>query len=219
VLVTHSPLLRARTVEIRGASHLTDAQVGRLAGVSSGTNVLYLDPAAAVARLERDPWVADASVTTDLPSTVRIAVRERVPVLAVDEGGSFRLLAGNGTSLEKVDRDPGLPQVNGSSGIRSRRTASLSPTTAAVALAPMAPSVLGRIHSVSLDAGGRLVLQLDSGTRVILGDASQATAKSRSLAALLKWADAAGQSLRDVDLESPSAPTAHLGSRVVGAAG
>src|SRR5207237_2299514 len=58
-----------------------------------------LDADSVRARLLALPWVATASVTTDLPNTVRIAVTEQTPILRLRGGGRDVLLAADGAML------------------------------------------------------------------------------------------------------------------------
>ncbi len=68
VTLTRSPFFYAREIEIRGTSHVARADVLRIAAITPTTNVFTLDAGAAEARLERDPWIAGATITKDLPS-------------------------------------------------------------------------------------------------------------------------------------------------------
>src|SRR5712691_4366298 len=93
------PLFRARTVHVRGEVHLSHADVLRIAGIVGDTNVFTFDAGGAELKLERDPWIAHATVTKDFPSTLVVAIRERVPVAVAEAGGVPRLVAQDGTLL------------------------------------------------------------------------------------------------------------------------
>ena len=100
VTLTRSPYFAAHRIEVRGTSHVTRSEVLRIAGITPGTNVFTLDAGSAEARLERDPWIAQATVTKDLPSTLVIDIDERVAVAVVETGGALRLVADDGALLE-----------------------------------------------------------------------------------------------------------------------
>ncbi len=89
--VTHSSVFRAKTIRVTGAPHLGRVRVLRLAGVGTSTNLFYLSPSAAEARLEASAWVERATVTRRFPSSILITIVERRPVARVGEGGQATL--------------------------------------------------------------------------------------------------------------------------------
>jgi cell division protein FtsQ len=82
-----APAFAAKTMEVQGASHYTQNDVLRIAGLAVGRNVFEVGPDEARQRLERDPWIESASVARRLPSTFRIEISEQKPValLALDK--------------------------------------------------------------------------------------------------------------------------------------
>src|SRR5438128_1049270 len=106
-----SPWLRVRTVEVSGADHLSTAHVVRVSGVRTGQSLVLLRPGEIADRLEADPWIAEATVERDLPTTLRIAVRERSPVAAVRKGSGYQELAADGTVLGTPTGRPALPVI------------------------------------------------------------------------------------------------------------
>src|SRR6266446_2882064 len=106
VTAVHSPIFESDAIRVTGTSHLTQEKVVRIAGLANGTNVFFLNTGAIASRLERQPWIAQATVTRSLPSTVVIAIRERAAVGAMGDGGSYDLVAADGTVLRTAP-DPG----------------------------------------------------------------------------------------------------------------
>ena len=68
--LTSTPLFHAKTIAVDGEGHLSERQVLRIAGIDHDTNVFRLDEGAVRRRLERDPWIANAIVSTDRKSVV-----------------------------------------------------------------------------------------------------------------------------------------------------
>ena len=202
ILATHSPIFSARSVTVRGASHLSEAAVLRLAGVQLGTNVFYLDTAAAQAKLVADPWVASATVARRLPSTVEIVIHEVRPVGITASADAPLLLAQDGTTLGPVPAGTQLPQV-GTTGEGSLRDA-------AAALGAMPPSLLARIGTLTVAADGSVSLSLRDGVVVTFGDATDAGAKAQALRAVLAWARSQPIGVISIDVSSPAVPTARL---------
>jgi cell division protein FtsQ len=205
--VTISPVFSARHVEITGRVHLSRADVVRLAGIGPGTNLFWFHPAAAEAGLERSRWVAAATVTRSLPSTLRIAIRERSPVAQVKENGRYLIVAADGTVLERSAVAGGLPLL------------AMDPTAGGVlrevgrsawVVAAMSPWLRSRVTNVLRAADGTIVVHLASGIPVYYGDATDVLQKDEALAAVLHWALAGGHPLESIDLQAPLAPTARL---------
>ncbi len=211
VTLTRTSLFGARSINVRGAAHLTRTDILRIAGIESGTNVFTFDTVAAERRLERDPWVAHATVTKVLPSTLSIDIRERIAVAVVESGGILRLVADDGVLLEAA-----LPRLAaGLPHIASAEEGAPEPTTegiraAALAVAAMTPSLRHQVDTVSILADGQLRVDLSSGAQVAYGPAVDLVEKAQALRALLAYAAAQGTTLSSADVRVPSAPTVQL---------
>ena len=202
VLATHSPIFSARTVTVRGESHLSETAVLRLAGVHLGMNVFYLDTASARAGLEADPWVASATVIGALPSSVEIVVHEVQPVGVTASAEAPLLLAQDGTILGPAPAGSRLP-VLGTAGEGSLREG-------ATVLGAMPPSLLTRIEAITVAADGSVTMTLRDGVLVTIGDAGDAGSKAEALRAVLTWARDQPIGVVSIDVSSPAVPTARL---------
>jgi cell division protein FtsQ len=217
VTLTRSPFFSARTIEVNGASHVARADVMRIAAVTRDTNVFTLDAAAAERRLERDPWIAEATVTKALPSTLIIDIDERVVVAVAVSDGILRLVADDGAFLEAA-----IPRIAVQMpSIVTTDTEGVEPSPDAVgraarAIAAMAPSLRRRVDSVSVLADGQLRVDLTSGASVAFGEAADLQEKAMALRAVLDYAAERGAIVTSVDVRVPSAPSAVLsGGEVV----
>jgi cell division protein FtsQ len=209
--LTRSALFDARTIRVHGATHLSRAEVLRIAAIAPGTNVFTLDTADAQRRLEREPWVATATVTKDLPSTVAVEIRERVAVAVAESGGVLRLVADDGVLL-----DAALPRLAANlTRIAPAEEGVGEPTVVAIggaarAVAALTSAVRARVSVVSILADGQLRVDLSSGAEVAYGPAVDLVEKAQAMRALLDWAAGQGASLSAADVRVPSAPTAEL---------
>jgi cell division protein FtsQ len=215
VALTRSPFFYARTIQVRGTSHLARANVLRMAAITPKTNVFTLDVGAAEARLERDPWIAEATITKDLPSKVIIDIDERVVVAVVESGGVLRLVADDGALLEAA-----LPRTAAGLPVIGSTEEGAEPTTdalegAARAIVAMTPSLRHRVDAVSILADGQLRVDLGSGAEVAYGEALELQEKAMALRALLDYATQRGASVISADVRVPSAPTAVLSGGTV----
>jgi cell division protein FtsQ len=91
--------LRVAKVEVRGGHFLSEGEVRELLGPAVGENILGLDIEALKGRLRACPWVADATVSRTLPDTLKVAIKERVP-LALAEIDRLYLMDGDGGLID-----------------------------------------------------------------------------------------------------------------------
>ena len=129
-----SDRLRVGRLEVRGSHFLSEGEVRELVGTAVGESILALDIEALKARLRASPWVADATVTRALPDTVRVEIRERVP-LALAELDRLYLMDEDGGLIDIYGPRTGafdLPIVRGLVGVeeearraRARRAGTL----------------------------------------------------------------------------------------------
>ena len=84
-------------IEIVGAAHHSPEKIAELANIAYEKPLLWITKRS-VGALTKDPWIAGASVERVWPHTVRVSVRERVPV-AYDSEHSY---ATDGTVLKSV---------------------------------------------------------------------------------------------------------------------
>jgi len=120
-----SDRLRVGRLEVRGSHFLSEGEVRELASPAVGERILALDIETLKARLRASPWVADATVTRALPDTVRVEIRERVP-LALAELDRLYLMDEDGGIIDIYGPRTGafdLPIVRGLLGVEeeSRR--------------------------------------------------------------------------------------------------
>jgi cell division protein FtsQ len=120
-----SDRLRVGRLEVRGSHFLSEGEVRELIGPAVGESILAIDIEALKARLRASPWVADATVTRALPDTLRVEIRERVP-LALAELDQLYLMDQDGGLIDIYGPRTGafdLPIVRGLLGVEeaSRR--------------------------------------------------------------------------------------------------
>ena len=178
----HSPLFGARTVVIAGAVHTGRGEILKVTGLDREPPLIDVNTAMMQRRLERLSWVSTASVHVDWPSTVSVAVVERIPVAAsVLPSGGYALLDATGRVLSRqalrptglplvgVPRPPGLP--GSSLGAAAR------PLLTAAAALPV--SLVAHVNDIVASGGDGIVVRLTGGMTAIVGD-DQALARSSS---------------------------------------
>jgi cell division septal protein FtsQ len=199
-LASYTSLFATRDIRIEGAATLTREDVLRLAGIGPGTNVFHLDADAVARALVADPWIATASVERHLPGTIVIRLQEREPIARSTVGLATVVLAGDGVALPGASAD-GLPEIRASVG---------EPSDAARALAALERILRARVAAVVVEPSGELVMDLAGDLTVHYGSPGDDAAKATALHAVLAWAAAQDEPLREVDVTVPEAPSATL---------
>jgi cell division protein FtsQ len=201
--VTNSPVFDLRSLKVEGNVHVTTAQVASLSGLTSTSNVLWLNADAVERRVEADPWVLVTRVSRDLPSGIIVTVEERVPV-AVTAGRDPMLVAGDGMVLGPASEAAQLPVIETNGTFSPGERVPESDELAVVRSLP--PDLLPMAATVRRDSGGSVALALRDGVEVTYGDATAAAAKSEALRAVLSWAARHGIHPASVDVRAPTAP-------------
>lgn len=81
-----SPRLQLREVRVAGTQRLTAEQVQRLGGIPIGQNIFRCNLVQVSQQLRRDPVIEETYVTRELPGTIHVTVRDRVPAFQVSAG-------------------------------------------------------------------------------------------------------------------------------------
>jgi cell division protein FtsQ len=205
--VTASPVFSAKTIVVRGQSHLSREDVLRLAGIGRGTNVFWLPTGRAERLLESDPWISSATIVRRYPSTIHVSIAERRPASEVRIGSRWLVVAADGTVLDWSREDPGLPALPaaGALTLGERSSALAVPVRVAAAMSPWLRS---RVASILPQPSGDVVIELSSGTRVVFGPPTDIAAKERALEGVVRWAVDHHRALEYVDVRAPVAPAA-----------
>jgi cell division protein FtsQ len=206
---THSSIFGAHDIGVTGESHLSRSDVLRAAGIGGSTNVLWANTAAIAAAVESNPWVASASVTRSLPSTIRIEVTERRPASTVIVGATWFLVAADGTVLGPAQHRPHLPVLPTVAAVTVGDRSRTFVVPAAVA-GGMSPWLRSQVATISPGTGGLVQLGLADGVQVLFGPATDLQAKAQALVGILAWANDRHTQLATIDVRSPLAPAAIL---------
>lgn len=163
-----SDRLRVGRLEVRGSHFLSEGEVREMIGPAVGESILALDIDALKARLRSSPWVADATVVRALPDTVRVEIRERVP-LALAELDRLYLMDEDGGLIDLYGPRTGafdLPIVRGLLGVEeeSRR---LRARRAGALLADLA-ELAAEVSEVYVEPSGDLRVVLRGPGEVLL---------------------------------------------------
>lgn len=195
-LIAFSPVLAVETLSVSGAKVLTKAEVTAAAAVEPGTPLVRVDTAGAAERIAGLPPVAEVTITRVWPNTVRIAVTERKPRLAIPAGSGYLLADASGvvfqavknapSGLVVVDADPHDQQVLVDVG---------------TVFSALSPRTAGKVSTLAAPSRDGIVLRLKDGSKVVWGSAEESALKSQVLDALLPLGGST------FDVSAPGFPT------------
>lgn len=203
----HSRLFAVRVVTVVGEVHTPAGQIVAAAGLSGHPPLIDVGGASA-AGVDRLPWITDATVSREWPDGVRITVRERVAVAAMEEvpaSAGWALVDRTGRVLAVTSRPlSGLPRVAGSAARVKPGSTAKGVRTALRVVASLPASFAAQVSSVAQDKEGDVTLHLTSALTVYLGSTAHLRTKYEDVAAILKGASLASGST--IDVEAPATP-------------
>ncbi|MEV0706577.1 cell division protein FtsQ/DivIB [Nocardia aurea] len=181
VLAWFTPVLSVRTVDIDGLSAVGDAEVHERLRIPSGRSMLRIDTDAMARRVADIPKVSSVRVQREFPSTVRVSVVERTPVLYFESPQGAHLVDAQSTEFAIEAAPIGVPQlITGNPG-------SADPVTrAAVAVVAVLPPALNiQVGEVVARSISDISLKLQDGRTVLWGGADDAERKAQVVLPLL----------------------------------
>ena len=197
LLLYFTPIMSARVVAITGLVTITQDEVEQAAAVAPETPLLQIDTDAVAERVATIRRVASARVQREYPSTLRITIVERVPLVVKDYPDGPHLFDRDGVDFASALPPPGLPYLDADTPGPSDL-----PTLAALqVLTALRPEVAGQISRIAAPSVASITLTLFDGREVIWGTTDRTDEKALKLAALLT------QPGRTYDVSSPDLPT------------
>jgi len=207
--VSRSPLLNVDHVRVTGTVHTTPAQIAAASGVHTGMAMFDVNAGGAAARLRATPWILRAHVERHWPSTVTIAVVERVPVAAVPAKTGVDVVDRTGSVLANQPASPpGLPLLLGlpPAGPATTRVGGRAGDLLAVAQA-MPTQVAQRVSGIAAADGGEIELHLNPSGIVRLGTPDQLAQKMLATETVLTQVDLTRLAVLDVRVPASPAIT------------
>ena len=194
-LLTASPVLAARQVDVTGVHELSADQVREAAAVPLGVPLIRQDLDAIAARTTAVPQVASATVHRHWPGTVEVQVTERQPLLAIAQPDGYALVDAEGRAYETRAQVPAGVLRTEADPSATRLLVELG-----VVAAALPEDLRGRVARLTSTSAGDATLVLTSGTRVHWGDADESALKAQVVMALLE------RDPRAVDVSAPHNP-------------
>lgn len=198
-LLTSSPLLAVRTIDVVGASAVTPDAIREASGVRTGMPIARVDTAQAAQSVAQIPGVADDRVSIALPGTVTITVTERQPVAAVAVAGGFGWLDETGRLYRTGAARP--------QGVPLAQVPDVRDTAVLAAVAHVSKAVPERLRAqlkdISAKSADSVTLTTKAGTTIVWGAADHPELKGELADVVIK----AKPSCKRVDVSAVTNPT------------
>ncbi|MEU7216318.1 cell division protein FtsQ/DivIB [Nocardia iowensis] len=181
VVAWFTPVLSVRTVKVEGVVAVPEQQVRELLEIPSGRSMLRIDTTEIARRVASIPKVRTARVQRVFPSTVKVTVVERVPVLFFESPQGAHLLDAESVEFAIEAAPIGVPKLV------TEHPASDAPVTrAAVAvLAVLPPALAIQVDEVVARSISDISLNLKDGRTVLWGGMNDGERKSAVVLPLL----------------------------------
>lgn len=197
LLLYFTPLMSVRNIAVIGLDLIPQEEVVGAAAVAPGTPLLQVSTDAVAERVATIRRVASARVQRQYPSTLRITVEERVPVVVKDYPDGPHLFDRDGVDFATEVPPPGVPYLD-----TEMPGPNDPPTKAALqVMTSLPPEVAAQIARISAPSVAAITLQLVDGREVVWGTTDRTEEKAVTLAALLT------QPGHIYDVSSPDLPT------------
>jgi cell division protein FtsQ len=185
-----APIFTIKDIRVSGAAHYKTAEIEDLAKVPNGVTLIRVPASEIEARLEQNPWIADAEVARDFPSTLRISVRERRPAAVVDAGGDKLWLVstdGHWLGLRAEGEDPRvlIQDVKKFTPRAGAQVKEREITNATKILAGLSENLAKQVVSVSAPSVDETALRTKDDIEIFVGEATEMVAKSRIVSKIL----------------------------------
>ncbi|MBC2638544.1 FtsQ-type POTRA domain-containing protein [Rhodococcus wratislaviensis] len=192
-----TPLLSVRETDVAGAASISEEQIRHVLAVPQGQPLLRVDTEGAAQRVAAIPKVASARVQRVYPSTIRVTVTERLPVVFIDTPGGTHLLDEEAVDYEIAPPPPGVPRlVTATPGWGDPST-----EAAIEVLESMPPQLRGQVGQVAAKSISDISVTLLDGRIVVWGGTEKSERKSAVTLPLLT------QPGQTYDVSSPDLPT------------
>jgi cell division protein FtsQ len=197
LLLYFTPVMSARDIVVTGLGAVSQDEVLNAAHVESGTPLLQVNTDAVAERIAGIRRVATARVQRQYPSTLRITVVERVPVVVKDYPDGPHLFDRDGVDFAVAPPPAGVPYLD-----VDNPGPTDPPTKAALeVMTSLRPEVATQVARISAPSVAAITLTLIDGREVVWGTTDRTEEKAIKLAALLT------QPGRTYDVSSPDLPT------------
>ena len=197
LLLYFTPIMSARDIVVVGLGAVPQEEVINAVAVAPGTPLLQVNTDAVAERVAAIRRVASVRVQREYPSTLRVTVVERIPVVVKDYPDGPHLFDRDGVDFAIGPPPAGVPYLD-----TKNPGPDDAPTRAALqVMTSLRPEVAAQVARVDAPSVAGITLQLTDGRQVVWGTTDRTEEKALKLGALLT------QPGKTYDVSSPDLPT------------
>jgi cell division protein FtsQ len=197
LLLYFTPIMSARNIVVTGLGAVTQDEIVAAAAVNPGTPLLQVDTDAVAERIAAIRRIATARVQREYPSTLRVTVVERVPVVVKDFPDGTHVFDRDGVDFAVAPPPPGVPYLD----VENPGPNDPSTKAALQVMTSLRPEVASQVGRISASSVAAITLTLVDGREVVWGTTDRTEEKALKLAALHT------QPGQTYDVSSPDLPT------------
>jgi len=97
----HSSFFSVASIEVIGAKEVNGADIISISGLTKGENILKIDRVEAEKMISMNSMIASVQIDKKLPRTVKVIIKERIPVALVPVAGGLMQIDIDGFVLRK----------------------------------------------------------------------------------------------------------------------
>jgi cell division protein FtsQ len=206
--VVNSSFFRVTNVQVVGATHESDVAVIRASGLLTHPNLINLESAPIIKRLERFAWITRVRLEKHFPHGVTVVVTEATPVgVAATSATSWHYVGDSGRDLGVAPATANLPTLR-YLGAASSQWPFQTSAHGAVVVAHELPNAFSRqVSVISENTLGSISIKLTSPVTFVLGPPTNLHNKFIAMASVIAHAHIVPGSIIDVTVPDELAVT------------
>ncbi|KAB3520815.1 FtsQ-type POTRA domain-containing protein [Corynebacterium sp. zg254] len=169
------PILTVSTVEVTGAVHADETAVKEASGVTTGSNMLRVDTAAAASGISHVPWVDKVTVSRTWPRTITITIEEHVAAGFVKKGSTPLAVNTQGAIFLSGLQPEGVPEFE-----RTKSDDAAAIHAAATAVSALPQELKDSLERVEAPDADSIAMFFPEGREVFWGSADRAEEKAEA---------------------------------------
>lgn len=199
--VVFTPLMAVEEVRVEGAQTVNAADLERALERFDGVPLALVEEREVLRALEAFPLIQRFAVERVPPHTLVVRVEERIPVIAVENDGSYSLYDAAGVLVGSAAERPAEVPLGTDT---ARQTSSAAFAAAAQVVRDIPGELRTRVSSAGAKTGQDVTLVLENGVEVFWGNPDKTKRKAVILQTML--ASLGDRPVSHIDVSSTEAP-------------
>lgn len=108
-----SPIFNVKQINVEGTNKLTSEEIVSYSQIQSNVNIFKIHKLNTIEKIQEIPYVEVANITRELPSTIKISIKERVPQYIIEIANGNAYIDSKGYILEISQEKLSLPIILG----------------------------------------------------------------------------------------------------------